>query len=79
MSTAYRIAEEIVASNYGDPFAPIHRNALRVITAGRYERAGANGALFGFSHPWMVKVGDLRYLTNDGRHRLGLSVRRPSH
>jgi hypothetical protein len=71
MSTAHRVAEEVVATNSGDPFAPIHHNALRAMTAGLYERTGANGALFGFRHPWMVKVGDLRYLTDYGRHRLG--------
>jgi hypothetical protein len=32
--------------------------------------AGANGALFGFRYPWMVKVGDMRYLTEHGRRRL---------
>jgi hypothetical protein len=34
--------------------------------------SGANGALFGFRHPWMVKVGEMRFLTADGRRRLGI-------
>lgn len=71
MSNARRITEKVVALNGGDPDAPIHRDALRVLTACVYARTGANGAIFGFARPWMVKVGEFRYLTEHGRRRLG--------
>lgn len=61
----------ILARNGGDASAPIHRDELRQITLPLYRRTGANGALFGFPRPWMVKVGDLRYFTDTGRAALG--------
>ena len=71
MSLAHQIAAEVVAFNGGDPTAPIHRDRLRELTRGRYARTGANGALFGFRYPWMVKRGEFRFLTECGRRRLG--------
>ena len=70
MSTARAVVSEVVAQNGGDSHAPIARNSLRVLTASRYRRTGANGALFGFREPWMIKQGDLRYLTDAARRRL---------
>ena len=72
MSTAHHVAATVVTVNGGDPDAGIHRNRLRHLTAGLYAGSGANGALFGFRHPWMVKVGAMRFLTADGRRRLGI-------
>ena len=43
---------------------------LRLLTMPLYAATGANGALFGFREPWMVKSGDLRYLTDVARRRL---------
>jgi hypothetical protein len=72
MSIAAQVALEVVAGNGGDPRAGVHRDELRQLTAGRYAWVGANGALFGFRYPWMVKVGEMRYLTEHGRRRLGI-------
>lgn len=71
MSTTHHVAGEVVAANGGNPLAGIHRDRLRQLTHGRYQRTGANGALFGFRYPWMVKDGEMRYLTAHGRQRLG--------
>lgn len=72
MSLAEEISWAVLAINDGDPLAPIHRDALRALTAGRYVGAGANGALFGFRYPWMISCGELRFLGDHGRRRLGL-------
>jgi len=72
MSVAEQVVSEVVARSGGDPQAGVHRDELRRLTAGRYAWAGANGALFGFRYPWMVKVGEMRYLTEPGRRRLGI-------
>ena len=67
MSTAEEVVREIVRINGGDAHAPIHRDILRELTMPRYFATGANGALFGFRRPLMVKEGDLRYLTDAAR------------
>lgn len=72
MSQAALIVQAVVALNGGDPSIPIHRDRLRELTAGKYAATGANGALFGFRYPWMVKDGDMRLLTDHGRRRLGI-------
>ena len=70
MSTAEFIVRQMLLLNGGDAFAPISRGALRKLTLPRYAASGANGALFGFREPWMVKKGNLRYLTDAGRRRV---------
>jgi hypothetical protein len=50
----------------------VNRDRLRQLTAGRYRGRGANGALFGFRYPWMVKRGEMRYLIEHARRRLGI-------
>lgn len=72
MSTAEIIVRLIVALNGGDTYASISRDALQELTMGHYAATGANGALFGFREPWMVKKGDLRNLTDAARRRLGI-------
>lgn len=72
MSIAHRVVASVVAVNGGDPAAGIHRDRLRQMTAGLYAGRGANGALFGFRYTWMIKVGEMRFLTADGRRRLGI-------
>ena len=72
LTTTHEVVLEVVAHNDGDPTAGIHKDRLREMTRGRYAWAGANGALFGFRYPWMVKVGAMRYLTEHARRRLGL-------
>jgi len=79
MSNAEYVVRQVIALNGGNVFAPISKGALRHLTLPRYEASGANGALFGFRNPWMVRCGDLRYLTDAGRRRLrkARSMRKP--
>lgn len=70
MSTAEAVVREVVSINQGDTHAPISRECLQGVTAGRYTASGANAALFGSRHPWMVSEGDDRYLTDSARRRV---------
>ena len=70
MSNAERVVREIIRLNGGDTYAPISRDALRMLTMPIYAATGANGALFGFRKPWMVKDGDMRCLTDAARVRI---------
>jgi hypothetical protein len=72
MTRRERAARAVLALNGGDPYAPIHRDALREITRPLFQRTGANGALFGFARPWMTKVGEERFFTDAGRSALGV-------
>lgn len=72
MSIAEEAVREIVAINGGNPRAPVSKSRLQELTSGRYAGSGANGALFGFRQPWLIRRGDQRYLTDAGTRRLGL-------
>ena len=72
MTPRERAARIVLARIGGDPYAPIRRDDLQIITRPLFHRTGANGALFGFPDPWMVKDGDLRYFTDAGRAALGV-------
>ncbi|HEX8083991.1 MAG TPA: hypothetical protein VF529_06840 [Solirubrobacteraceae bacterium] len=72
MSKAHWIASAVLALNSGDPTIGIHRDHLRELTLGEYRRTGATGALLGFRFPWMVKRGEMRFLSEHGRRRLGV-------